>query len=96
MNDEAIQKIQRYLEGCLVEPERNWPKDLFRERSYERWAIHEILSLILDNPFREAELIVWQFALQMECFLHIAESSTTKTMFTVAENTAEEILGLIL
>ena len=52
MNDEAIQKIMNYTNMHLFEPGENWPKSAIMERSYERWAVDEILLAIMDHPMR--------------------------------------------
>lgn len=96
MNDEVIQKIINYANVHLFEPGANWPKSAIMERSYERWAVDEILLAIMDHPMTEADLIIEGFILKMELFLHISEEPTNNHIFQVAENTAETILGLIL
>lgn len=48
MNDEAIQKIISYANEYLFEPRSNWSKQAIMERSYERWAVDEILLTIMD------------------------------------------------
>ena len=96
MNDEVIQKIVNYANENLFEPGENWPKQSIMERSYERWAVDEILLAIMDHPMIEADLVIEGFILKMELFLHISEDSTNSYIFQVAENTAETLLGLIL
>lgn len=49
MNDEAIQKIISYANEYLFEPRSNWSKQAIMERSYERWAVDEILLTIKDK-----------------------------------------------
>lgn len=96
MYDEAIQKILKYEEEVLFEPGLHWPKKKIQERSYARWAAEEILLSIMDHPFTEPDMIIEEFIIKMECFLHISENTTANSIFTIAENTAEDILGLIL
>lgn len=96
MNDEVIQKIMNYTNDHLFEPGENWPKSAIMERSYERWAVDEILLAIMDHPMTEADLVIEGFILKMELFLHMSEEPTNNYIFQVAENTAETLLGLIL
>lgn len=95
-NDEVIQKIMRYANENLFEPGPHWPKSAIMERSYERWAVDEILLAIMDHPMTEADLVMEGFILKMELFLHMSEEPTNNYIFQVAENTAETLLGLIL
>lgn len=96
MNDEAIQKIMNYANVHLFEPGANWPKLDIMERSYERWAVDEILLALMDHPMTEADLVIEGFILKMELFLYLSEEPTNNYIFQVAENTAEKCLGLIL
>ena len=96
MNDEAIQKIMNYTNVHLFEPGANWPKSDIMERSYERWAVDEILLSLMDHPMTEADLVIEGFILKMELFLYLSENPENNHIFQVAENTAETLLGLIL
>lgn len=96
MNDEAIQKIMKYANECLFEPGDDWPKQEFLQRSYERWAVDEILLSIMDHPLVEADLVLDGFILKMELFLRMSENQKNNFIFQVAEDTAEKLLGLIL
>jgi hypothetical protein len=95
-NDEVIQKIMRYANENLFASGSHWPKSAIMERSYERWAVDEILLAIMDHPMTEADLVIEGFILKMELFLHISDEPTNNYIFQVAENTAETLLGLIL
>lgn len=96
MNDEAIQKILNYKENSLFEPGSHWPKDKIQERAYARCAADEILLSVMDHPFTDPDTIIENFIIKMEYFLHISDDATSNFIFTIAENTAEDILGLIL
>lgn len=96
MNEETVQKILKYEEEFLFEPGPHWPKSQIQERAYARWAAEEILLEIMDHPFTDPDMIVEKFIIKMEFFLHISENATTNSIFTIAEDTAEDILGLIL
>lgn len=95
-NEEVVVKIQRYFEKYLFEPRQSWPKEKFLKRVYERWTVRELIFQILDNPFIEADEIIWSFALQMEEFHHISNNDETRKIFYTAGNTAEDLLSLIL
>lgn len=96
MNEEAIQKILNYKENSLFEPSSQWPKEKIQERAYASWAADEILLSVMDHPFTDPDTIIENFILKMEYFLHISDDDTSNFISIIAENTAEDILGLIL
>ncbi|MDO5540800.1 MAG: hypothetical protein Q4F83_12160 [Eubacteriales bacterium] len=96
MNEDAIQKILNYEKEFLFEPYLCWSKEDIQKQAYARWTVDEILTSIMDHPFTEPELIVENFIIKIEYLLHISENATANTIFTIAENTAENLLGLIL
>ena len=63
--DNAIQRIQNYVESyCSV---LNVPcgTDLFKKRSYRRWAAYEICDLIASHPFDDVDAIIEDFMLDI-------------------------------
>ena len=92
--NEALAK--RDANEYLFEPRSNWSKQAIMERSYERWAVDEILLTIMDHPLTEADFVIEGFILKMEFFLHMSGNQANNLIFQVAENTAEALLGLIL
>jgi hypothetical protein len=94
MNDEAVTTIFRYLEECIFEPTKNWPKEEFEKRSYERWAAYEIVESLMDNPFTTADTVIDEFILKMICFAHLAKEQ--KQQFIFAIDVAETIQSLLI
>ncbi|HOQ38742.1 MAG TPA: hypothetical protein PLR73_13765 [Acetivibrio sp.] len=94
MNDEAVTTIFRYLEECLFEPMKDWPKEEFEKRSYERWAAYEIIESLMDNPFTTADMVIDEFILKMICFAHLAKEQ--KQQFIFAIDVAETIRSLLI
>lgn len=94
MNDEAVTTIFRYLEEYLFEPMKNWPKDEFEKRSYERWAAYEIIESLMDNPFTTADMVIDEFILKMICFANLAKEK--KQQFILAIDVAETIQSLLI
>lgn len=94
MNDEAVIKIFRYLERYLFEPMKNWPKDEFEKRSYERWAAYEIIESLMNNPFTTADTVIDEFILKMISFAHLAKEQ--KQQFIFAIDAAENIRSLLM
>lgn len=94
MNESAIQAILAYRDEHLFEPEMNWPKYWFDQRSYSRWSANEILKFIIDRPFTPAVEIVEDFALKMEHLLYVSEDKASSSIFSIARDTAADILDI--
>ena len=94
MNDEAVITVFRDLEECLFEPMKDWPKEEFEKRSYERWAVYEIVESLMDNPFTTADMVIDEFILKMICFAHLAKEQ--KQQFIFAIDVAETIQSLLM
>lgn len=94
-NEKEILKIIAYENECLFEPKNSWPEYLFLKRSYERWAADEIIFQIMECPRVSAGVVIEEFISKMECFLCMTNNSSAHFIFTVAQNTAEEILSII-
>lgn len=91
--DEAIFKIQNYLNNDLFEPSLNWPKDEFRKRCYSRWAVNEIITRIMDRPLDPPDQIIELFLIEM--IIYSIRENDSDEIFSIASNTAEELLGLL-
>lgn len=96
MNEDAAIVIINYMEENLFEPKQNWPKDEFYRRSYSRWAANEILELVLKHPFDAAHSLIEGFFFQMLYFSHLSKSESANLIFSIAMETAEDILLLFL
>ena len=94
MNDEVVTTIFRYLEEYLFEPMKNWPKEEFEKRSYERWAAYEIVESLIDHPFATADMVIDEFILKMIFFAHLAKEK--KQQFIFAIDVAETIQSLLM
>lgn len=94
MHDEEVITIFRYLEECLFEPMKDWPKEEFERRSYERWAAYEIVELLMDNPFTTADMVIDEFILKMIYFAYLAKEQ--KQQFIFAIDVAETIQSLLM
>lgn len=92
--NEAIFKIQNYLNNVLFEPSLNWPEDEFRERSYSRWAVNEIITRITDCPLDPPDQVIELFLLEMIMYTYL-ENESHDHVFSIASNTAEDILSLL-
>ncbi len=95
MNDVAIQKIINYANEHLLGLGSTCSKQVIMEKSYECWAVDEILLALMDHPLTEAEIVIERFIIKMELFLHISDDPQNDYIFTIAANMAEKLLGLI-
>lgn len=96
MYEAAVQVITDYIEEALFEPAKNWPDIWFTRRSYERWAAGEILTRVVDNPTTPAMTIIESFLVQMLIFSYKAKDTKGPNIFTIAKETAEDILLLFV
>lgn len=95
MNDVAVSITMRYIDENLFEPQFKWPKIEFARRSYSRWAAYEILELLLDHPFYDAEILIEGFIMKMVYCTHVTENNGKSSFIcTTTVDVAEDILFL--
>lgn len=95
MNDRAIQVILNYLEKDSQPPELWMGKREFEELSFSRWTAEELLNAIWDRPFTPAEDTIEAFEIKMKLYALLAEQRSASRIFSVAAQTAEELLEVI-
>lgn len=93
-NEVAAYLIFECLEENLFEPNRQWPDDIFEERSYARWAAYELAEMLMDRPHESPDDIVQEFILKMQVMSAIATDPAKSRIFSIAAETAEDILTL--
>ena len=93
-NEKAARLIVECLDENLFEPQKDWPIDVFEERSYARWAAMEIWQMLMDRPHEEADAIIEEFMLKMAIYSECVEDARKRRIFRIAKNTAEDILTL--
>jgi hypothetical protein len=107
MNLLAISIIQEYMDEYLFDPKVNWWKSEFEERSYSRWAAEELISrFIRQEEVRPWEVLIYDFKTpieiiselinELEEFSKSGQNEKTKAIFTIAKDSATEILYLFL
>lgn len=94
-NEAATRLIITYIEECLFEPKASWCKHEFEKRSYSRWAANEILEGVMDHPMSPADIIIEEFILKMSLYSCVAEDSKVSFIFSIARDTAEDILAYL-
>lgn len=95
MNERAIYRLLECLEENLVEPNYFWPQDMFEEQSYARWAVYEVINMIMDRPFQEAQDVVEDFILRMCWLKSTTEVDQKIRLYEIAIETAKDILTII-
>lgn len=96
MNEETILVIIKYIAEYLFEPDANWPKSWFNQRTYSRWAANEILGLVIDNPLTQPSMVIDEFLVKMSYYSCMSENQNISIIFSTAVDTAEDILCLVL
>jgi len=95
INEAAAMAIMRYIEEYLFEPKASWCKHEFEKRSYSWWAANEILEGVMDHPMSPADTIIEEFIFKMSLYSCVAEDSKVSFIFSIAQDTAEDILAYL-
>lgn len=88
--------IKEFKEEYLFPPRRNWPKNEFYKRSYERWTADEIQRRLKENPNVGVINVIQRFLEELYHFDDITDSWTTSRIFRTAIETSRDILKLFL
>lgn len=96
MNEVAVSIILNYMEECLFEPGLKWPDCYFDQRSYSRWAANEILEQIMNRPTELPINIIEEFMIKMLFFSCKAENEHNSLVFSIAQDTAQDLLLLFV
>ena len=96
-NEAGINAILNVIDSWYFEPEACWPREVFEEHSQQRWAINEILQVLIDNPEDPADWLIENFRDRMVYCWALAEEDDRKSMlFCTAISVAEDILEDII
>ena len=82
------------MDEYLVSPGNNWSDKHFEEASYSRWAAEEIVQLLLDRPLDSPDEVIFSFILKMALYAQVAKTYKKRRIFSISEDTAEDILHL--
>lgn len=107
MYDKAITIIQDFMDARLFAPKKDWPRYEFVTRSHERWAADELIRRISEESMRLPEFIsgreartpveiIGGFVKEMDYYSQKSTNKDTQHMFSVARDTATEIIYLFL
>ena len=95
MYENVILKIMDYIETNLSEPKKEWSREQFCQRSYERWSAYELLFKIMDHPMEPPETTVQEFMIEMQFFSRKSNDSEAFKAFHTAADIANDILEMI-
>lgn len=90
--DNAIPRIQDYIESYCSVLDIPCGTDLFKKRSYRRWAAYEICDLIMSRPFDNVDAIIEDFMFLMMACMSFDHSDQCNMVFNSALETAETLL----
>ena len=107
MDDTAVWTIQKYIDDYLFEPRSNWPRHYLDQRSYSRWAAYEIQNRIMEeisrlpthitgrDPVSPIDIIL-EFISDMDYYHGLSDNKKSNLIFSIAIDTAKNILYLFL
>lgn len=90
--DNVTSRIQSYIEQHCSIPNTPCNTNLFKKRSYRRWAAYEVYNLILDKPFEDANTIIEDFIFLLMAYNTFDHSDQCSMVFHCALETAETLL----
>lgn len=107
MDETAVLTIQKYIDDYLLEPRSNGPRRYLDQRSYSRWAAYEIQNRIIDEVSRLPPHItgrdlvspidvILEFISDMDYYHSLSDNKQSNLIFSIAIETAKNILYLFL
>lgn len=96
MNELAVSVIQEYINKYLFEPRSNWPMYEFNVRSYSRWAANEIIGRIQNDSDRSPVNVISEFIREVDLYSEKTPTNQSQLIFSVAKETAIDIILLFL
>lgn len=93
-SDYILSVIREYADERLREPRRRLPQGCFEQRSYQKWAVDEIIRSIERSKSVPPITVIEDFIYKMDDFSR--SSRKRSMMFSVAHDVAADILDLLL
>lgn len=88
-----LSAIREYADE-LIEPQCLFPRDLFAQRSYQQWAVDEILKSIKESKSIPTITVLEDFIRKMDDFS--CRGGEGGLIFSVAYDVATEILNIVI
>lgn len=92
--DYILSAIKREAKNYLKEPDCGFSKERFREWSYRKWAIKDILKRIESSSFSPPIMIVEDYISKMNDYS--CRNAKSSRVFAVAYDTAVWIMDILL
>lgn len=86
--------IQEYAGERLKEPRYRLPKGYFEQRSYQKWAVDEMIRSVEGESLILPLAAVEQFARKMDQFSRGKKKE--RMMFSIAHDVAKDILEILM
>ncbi len=93
-NDYILSVIREYADECLREPRRRLPRGCFEQRSYQKWAVDEIVKSIESSRFTPPIMVVEDFIRKMDDFS--CSNHKNSIIFSIAHDVATDILDMLI
>lgn len=88
----VITKILSCKKMFMPEPKPGWNNGEVRRRSYELWAVNDILCELSDKYDRDPEQVIWEYEVRMEYYNAIAKCrDKSASIFEIVVDTVEAI-----
>lgn len=94
VHEEDILKLYDYMDRYYRLPDPYDRYSDFDKTSYGRWAIEEIIQILIDNPTDNVDQLVYEFAITMRSLA--ARKKSVSFIFEIAAETAEEVREKVL
>ena len=92
--DDILSVIRDYADRYLEEPSCRLTKNWFKQKSYSRWAVNELIRSIKESKTVPPILVVEDFIRKMDAFS--VRNTKASFMFSVAHDVAENILDILI
>lgn len=94
VHEQEILQLYDYMDRYYRLPDPYDRNASFDKASYGRWAIEEVIQMLVDNPTYDVDQLVCEFAITMRALA--ARRTSVSFIFEIAADTAEEIREKIL
>ena len=86
--------IEYYLNLSRVEKSEYWNKDIFEDKVYTAWAVHEIYEDLKNNPNESPIGVIEEFISKMD--MYSLKNIKTSRIFSIAYDAGMDILDQLI
>ena len=96
MNDRSLSTIIALLDRYPEPPYTKDTLDSEKEQiTFSKWALNEMLDLVMDHPWTLASETIWDFQLKCQLYVRASVTDEQRRIFSIAAHTAAELLEKI-